>query len=255
METIDYDGPGSSEYSCPSCEHWNCAWDGLLQNDEELLNEREMGRQHLWASETRHGGLHEGNLSGMEISQIKMQNERAKTKQPLFEHSPRTKTMAKAMSSRRRHNGHKVTTVVALLAAAVPVSAVLIPFDNCLSESWRKDTPLRLQFIPEFVEATFDTTNSAHSLEILTYINVNGTFPGTPYPPPPPSDTEYWQGNSSDKGGKIVDVPFRDGANKRTTASTSVTLLSYEPYHIDQGFCDFVQNGTCPLGPRFGINE
>lgn len=256
METIGYDGVCLSEQFVVRRTPGENGWESLDEHDKELLREREMEREQLLQPKMTNGGLNVGYSAEVECSGSTPYVQPGKTRSRQRMHvTSWTTTKIRRTWCLRWHERHSVAILLAFLCVViVPVSAVLVPFENCLSEAWQNDLPLRLQFIPEFVEATFDTANAAHGLEVLAYINVNGTFPGTPFPPPP-SDTDYWQGNDSSMGGKIVDVPFRDGVNKKTTASTSVTLLSYEPYHIDQAFCDIVQNGSCPLAPRFDVNE
>lgn len=137
----------------------------------------------------------------------------------------------------------------------VPISAVMIEFENCLSDATKNDVPLQLQIVPQFVDAVFDTTDPAHNLRMTVWINVNGTF-NSMVPLPSPNDTAYWNGNETDQGGKILDVPLPDAlAPLRTTLFNKVNVLTYEPWSSSAGWCQQLKNGSCPLGPRFNINE
>jgi hypothetical protein len=149
--------------------------------------------------------------------------------------------------------GMMLLFVIVLLSR--PASAVLIPFENCLSDAWKNDKPLRLQVVPEFVNAIFDTENPSHNLNVTAWFNVNGTW-NTNQRLPPPSDTDYWLGNETDRGGKIENVTFEDSAQpKITTFTVKTNVLTYQTLRQDSVFCNDVQAGECPLGPRFGVNE
>lgn len=70
------------------------------------------------------------------------------------------------------------------------------------------------------------------------------------------NDTAYWEGNSTNLGGKILDSPEPDAANpKLTTLFNKVNVLTYEPWSESVRFCDQLGNGyDCPLGPNFTAN-
>lgn len=138
----------------------------------------------------------------------------------------------------------------------IPASAVFVEFQNCLSEGTQNNEPLELQWVPLFVDAKFDTVNKSHGLLVTVWGNITGSTVGTAprLVLPPANDTEYWSGNSTLNGGKILDLPFPEGAAKYTTLSNKVNVLTYEPYSKDVEFCNYLINGTCPLGPRFNVN-
>jgi hypothetical protein len=161
---------------------------------------------------------------------------------------------------RRRRMGSfgRMGYLLVLIASLwiLPTSAVQIEFDNCLSDARKNDVPKFIQIVPEFVDAVFNTTDPAHNLKVRVWINVDGTYNPAMEVPPPANDTEYWGSNRTDLGGKILDVPFRDSLNpKRTTLFNKVNVLTYEPWAQSTGWCAQLKNGTCPLGPRFNVNE
>jgi len=257
METIDCDGSGCKDYQARTERYGNGVCQGLEKGyDPVLVNEREMGRQWHSISNVTDVTTHDRDPPSAKGSFFRLYTRSStRTTTGRMHIMERGRAMIQSMLLCPTSNVYTAGMfLILLLATVAPVNAVLIPFENCLSESWQNDLPLRLQFVPEFVDATFNTTDSAHSLEVLAYINVNGTFPGTPMPPPP-SDIDYWQGNDTDRGGKIVDVLLPDGPNKITTAATAITVLTYEPYSINRAFCQTIENGTCPLAPRFDVNQ
>ncbi len=139
----------------------------------------------------------------------------------------------------------------------VPASAVLVEFQNCLSEAAQNNLPLELQFIPLFVDATFNNTDRNHQLVVTVWGNVTGSTVGSAsrLVLPDANNTEYWNGNSTSNGGKIVDSPFPEAAEpKLTTLSNKVNILTYEPWNQDLDFCNSLINASCPLGPRFFVN-
>lgn len=138
----------------------------------------------------------------------------------------------------------------------VPTSAVFIDFQNCLSDSYQKNTPLQLQFVPKFLDAVFNTTNPDHNLNVTVWGNVTGSGPDHLVILPPASDTDYWQSNQTNLGGKILDLPEPDSAQpKLTTLFTKASVLSYEPYSNSTAFCTQLTNSVCPLAPVFNVNE
>lgn len=165
------------------------------------------------------------------------------------------------MTTRTRRRGSFATLPYLLLLIAslciVPVSAVLVDFQNCLSEAVKKNKPLALQFVPLFVDAIFNTTDPNHPLTITVWGNVTGSTVGSEARliVPPGNDTEYWNSNATYAGGKIVDIPDPTATNpKLTTLSNKVNVLTYEPWSGDYDFCNSLINGSCPLAPRFDVN-
>lgn len=137
-----------------------------------------------------------------------------------------------------------------------PVSAVFIPFSNCLDERYKGNSPYQLQFVPYYLWAVFNTTESTHNLAIQVWGDVRGSGPGVSPPSlPNANDTAYWQSNSSNTyNGKIADAPDSN-SHKLTTLSNKVTVLTYEPYSEYLEFCNQLVNGTCPLGPTFNASR
>ncbi|RDW73979.1 hypothetical protein BP5796_07421 [Coleophoma crateriformis] len=132
-----------------------------------------------------------------------------------------------------------------------PTSAVLIEFQNCLSQSWQHNTPYLLQFDPKYVDAVFNTTDPSHNLKVTVWGNVTGSLPLVNLPSS--NDTEYWQ-NANETAGKIADIPDPSGANKYTTLYNKVNVLTYEPWSQTLDWCNQLQNATCPLAPSFNAN-
>jgi hypothetical protein len=161
---------------------------------------------------------------------------------------------------RRWRGGNTVmfSWVLILVASLwiVPISAVFIDFQNCLSNGYQKNTPIQLQFIPKFLNAVFDTKNPDHNLNVTVWGNVAGSGPDHLVILPPPNNTDYWGSNQTNLGGKILDLPEPDDPKpKLTTLFTKVNVLSYEPYSNSSAFCGQLHNGACPLAPVFNVNE
>ncbi|KAK4449390.1 putative flavin carrier protein 3 [Podospora aff. communis PSN243] len=126
--------------------------------------------------------------------------------------------------------------------------AVLVPFDNCLQESYKSNDPLPLQWKPLEVEASFDTTNPQHTLVVTMRGNVTGSSTNVALPPP---DSPDWN-NVNKTDGKILNEPDPNAPNpKLTTLHSKIEVLSYEPWSNNTNFCNALGNGSCPLGPAF----
>ncbi|KAK5651746.1 hypothetical protein OQA88_11708 [Cercophora sp. LCS_1] len=131
--------------------------------------------------------------------------------------------------------------------------AAFVRFDNCLLESYKTNNPVPLQWVPLFVDASFNTTDPKHTLRVTMWGNVTGSFTDVQLPP----------GNSSDWNdpakldGKILDEPDPDAPNpKLTTLHSKVEFLTYEPWSENTNFCqDSLANASCPLAPVFNTNE
>lgn len=137
----------------------------------------------------------------------------------------------------------------------VPVSGVFIDFQNCLSDAYQKNTPLQLQFVPKFVNAVFNTTDPNHNLNVTVWGNVTGSGPEHLVILPPANDTDYWNSNQTNLGGKILDLPDPDDTDpKLTTLFSKVNVLTYEPWSESVKFCNQLVNSSCPLGPVFSAN-
>ena len=180
---------------------------------------------------------------------------RAQCNRPSANHTPTS------WAYRRRWQGVNsimVGWMLSLVASlwVVPASAVFLEFQNCLSNSYQQSTPLRLQFIPKFFDAVFNAENIDHNMAVTVWGNVAGSDPEALVILPPANDTDYWQGNQTNLGGKILDLPEPDAVSpKLTTLFTRVNLLTYEPYSNSSAFCSEIHNGSCPLAPVFNANE
>ena len=143
--------------------------------------------------------------------------------------------------------------IVALLffVALLPhlASAAFIAFDNCLPDTYVNNDPALLQWVPLFVDASFDTENPNHTLRVTMWGNVTGKSTNVTLPPWNSSD---WS-DPSKTDGKIVDLPDPNSPKpKRTTLHSKVEVLSYEPWNETKDFCDSaLLNGSCPLPPVF----
>ncbi|KAK0119048.1 hypothetical protein ONS96_012116 [Cadophora gregata f. sp. sojae] len=161
---------------------------------------------------------------------------------------------------RRRGSIAMFPFLLVLIASlwVVPASAVLVDFQNCLSDAAKSNRPLQLQFVPLFVDARFNTTDPNHQLAITVWGNITGSTVGDAprLVLPGANDTEYWNSNSTLNGGKIVDSPYPEAQfPKLTTLSNKVNVLTYEPWSQDLDFCNSLINASCPLGPKFFVNE
>ena len=153
---------------------------------------------------------------------------------------------------RFRTMGYMPILLMALFA--IPVSAVFIEFDNCLSEAVQNSSPLQLQFVPLFLDAKFNTTDPSNGLQVTVWGNVTGSGTDQRYILPLPTNP-YWISNQTNLGGKIQDEPEPDSeAPKLTTLSNKVDVLTYEPWSHSYDFCDLLINASCPLGPKFFAN-
>lgn len=127
-----------------------------------------------------------------------------------------------------------------------PVAAVLVPFDNCLSDSYRAGSGLKWN--PLFVDARFDADEPAHNLQIIVWGNVSGSYTAGDIPP---ANDSAWD-NPKEITGKILEQPEGDNL---TTLETRVNVLTYQPYFQKVAFCnDSLVNATCPLGPVFNTS-
>lgn len=137
--------------------------------------------------------------------------------------------------------------VVAILPQAA--EAVLITFDNCLPQSYKDHQPQHLQWVPLYVDATYDTGAGSHGLRITAWGNVTGSVNGAKLPA---ADHPDWSDPAITRG-KIVREPEPDSPDPRaTTLVRRVNFLTYEPYNNLADFCNTaLENATCPLGPVF----
>ncbi|KAL2212097.1 hypothetical protein CC79DRAFT_1263454, partial [Sarocladium strictum] len=140
------------------------------------------------------------------------------------------------------------TLALAALAIA-PVSAVQIPFTNCLADSYRNNEPTLLQWVPLYADAKYVTDDSHHNLEVVVWGNVTGSREKVTLPP---GGDPYWD-NNDDTPGKIVQTtrPGSKGA-LATTLFRKINVATFEPWNQVIDFCrDGLVNGKCPLPPVF----
>jgi hypothetical protein len=171
---------------------------------------------------------------------------------------PETWTSANRPLRRKQRNIGTLGILGWLLVLSIwssPASAAFLKFENCLTEDYKTITPLKLQFIPLFVSAVFDTKDPGHNLNVTVYGTVNGTGPAHLVLEPPANNTDYWDSNSTIFGGKIERQPDPSVSNL-TTLFSKVNVLTYEPFDdIPKDFCGSLMNGaSCPLGPAFKAN-
>lgn len=156
-------------------------------------------------------------------------------------------TRAVRTGPRRRLLQYGLGLIAASLCVA-PVQAVLVPFENCLSESYTGNVPKKLQFTPMFVDASFDASTDAHNLRFKVYGNVSGAYTNVNLPPA--NDPAWSDPKITD--GKIENVP--QPIYKYTTLYNKINVLTYQPWSQFLNFCDQVENGVCPLGPAFSAD-
>ena len=139
---------------------------------------------------------------------------------------------------------HLGTAGAALFYPGLPPDGTSSAF-SCLDGSSQRDG--LLMFVPFAINATFDRTSPAYTLNLTVYGNVTGRL----YDPvlPPPSDLDYWN-NPNKTNGKIPDQDPSSG--KQTTLFTYIDVLNYSPYKSDpMRFCNYTGNTHCPLVPHF----
>ncbi|OAF58591.1 hypothetical protein VC83_05111 [Pseudogymnoascus destructans] len=140
---------------------------------------------------------------------------------------------------------------LALIAASLcvtPVQAVLVPFENCLQQSYINSVPKKLQFTPTFVDVSFDAATDPHNLRFKVYGNVSGAYTNVNLPTgndPAWSDPKFTDG-------KIENLP--QPIYKYTTLYNKINVLTYQPWSQFLNFCDQLDNGVCPLGPAFSAD-
>lgn len=137
-------------------------------------------------------------------------------------------------------------------------TAVLIPFNNCLDKSYQMDKPTGLQWVPLFVDASFEKfegPDDRHTLKLTMWGNVTGVASSANITLPA-ADSDDWT-NPSKHDGKIVGVPEPDSSQpKVTTLFTNINVLTYNEATERTDFCNqSLRHGVCPLGPVFEFNR
>lgn len=139
--------------------------------------------------------------------------------------------------------------LVCMVVWASPARAVLLDFDNCISEAILESEPRQLQYVPLDVAVTFDLSDPLHPLNVTVYGNVSGTADRrSDYPP---MNDPSWS-NPNSTVGKIVDLDTSN--NKWSTLLTSFDVLSFAAFTDASRFCKSLTQGACPLGPIFEYN-
>lgn len=134
--------------------------------------------------------------------------------------------------------------LIAIVAIIEPATAASVNFENCMSPNVVNSQ--QLQFIPLFVNATFNSSAISHNLNITVYGNVTGRTHSAPLPGPTDG---HWL-NPNETEGKIPDLSPDN--NKYTTLKTTFNVLDYTPYNAEPSrFCDSTVQGICPLAPSF----
>jgi hypothetical protein len=130
-----------------------------------------------------------------------------------------------------------------------PAAAAAVPFENCLLASYINNVPTPLQWVPQWVDASFNATDPKHTLRVTMWGNVKGAFTDVVLPPPESPD---WK-DPTKTDGKIIDEPEPDVPDpKLTTLRSKVNVLTYEPWSDLENFCNkSLTNASCPLGPVF----
>lgn len=129
-----------------------------------------------------------------------------------------------------------------------PAAAAFVSFENCLPESYINNVPTPLQWVPRWVDASFDSSDK-HTLRVTMWGNVTGAYSDVTLPPANSSD---WD-DPTKTDGKIVDVPEPNSANPRlTTLHSKLEFLNYEPWSDNTNFCNTsLANASCPIAPVF----
>jgi hypothetical protein len=148
------------------------------------------------------------------------------------------------------------TVFLFLTLAFLPVAnAVYLNFDNCLEKTYRLATgPQRLQFVPQYFWAEFNTSAPSHHLNVTVYGNVTGQLTQGFYPP---SSDPSWS-DSNNKFGKIYDNST--ASNKLTTLFADFKTITYSAWESGPlQLCNYTlgSKSHCPIGPVFpgeGVN-
>lgn len=117
------------------------------------------------------------------------------------------------------------------------------------------DKPTRLQWVPLFVDASFDDQDDRHTLKLTMWGNVTGVASSGNITLPPPGSPDW--NDTSKQDGKIVGVPEPFSANpKVTTLFTNINVLTYSEATERTDFCNqSLRNAHCPLGPVWEVNR
>ena len=131
--------------------------------------------------------------------------------------------------------------------------AAFIEFQNCLNNTLNDTTPHSLQFIPQFFDAKFNTSDPSHNIDITVYGNVQGATAQVLLPPP--SDPRWNDPKFMD--GKILNFTQNsNGVSNYSALIYDFGVLTYTPYSAPPSrLCNSLRDGTnCPIAPVFNVN-
>jgi hypothetical protein len=162
--------------------------------------------------------------------------------------SGRKKATRAARAPPRRRILQYGVGLITVSLCVTPIQAVLVPFENCLPDSYINNVPTNLQFVPMFVDASFNASSDEHNLRFTVYGNVTGSY--TSVTLPPANDPAWADPHVTD--GKIENLP--EPRTKYTTLYNKINVLTYQPWSQALNFCDQLENGVCPLAPAFNAD-
>uniref|UniRef100_A0A0D2X8L6 ML-like domain-containing protein n=1 Tax=Fusarium oxysporum (strain Fo5176) TaxID=660025 RepID=A0A0D2X8L6_FUSOF len=110
---------------------------------------------------------------------------------------PRQRAWLPRYSTISRLSKSLLVALLIAMHAISPAHAVRIPFTNCLSDAYRLHEPTRLQWVPLYADAVFDTENEKHNLRVIVWGNVTGARTTSALPPP---DDPSWKDASDING-------------------------------------------------------
>ncbi|KAF7546959.1 hypothetical protein G7Z17_g8062 [Cylindrodendrum hubeiense] len=164
--------------------------------------------------------------------------------------SSRRRAWLPQLSTVSRLSTNLVLVVFLAVLAISPATAVRIPIQNCLDESYRRSDSHNLQWLPYEIDAVFDTKNDSHNLRVIVWGNVTGSIDGADLPP---AGSAHWT-NDNETDGKIIQTSSPDSS--ATTLFHKLNFLSYEPWGDRVDFCvNGLTNGSCPLSPVFNTSD
>ena len=141
----------------------------------------------------------------------------------------------------------QVLVLFILALAGTSRGAFISTFDNCLSPNTINSD--LLQFTPQWVWASFNTSSPSHGLNVTVYGNVSGI--ATQQRLPAWNDPQW--NNPNLTVGKIVDVS--KSTNLASTLEAQFNVLDYTPYDAPPArFCNTTVQTRCPIGPVFKPN-
>ena len=148
-------------------------------------------------------------------------------------------------------------TLLIICSLAASASAALIPFENCLGDNIlnpAEEADRMLQWVPLFVDASYDTEDGRHTLTVTVWGNVTGHFYLNEELPSSPDHPDWTDPGVST--GKILENPEPDAERPViTTLQSKVNVLTYEPWNNVASFCGSLDNGECPLAPVFNTSD